>query len=122
VLVRALARLLDVEPRTSERAPALLTVSDDLVEKLLGGTALSRPRTSILRGRKLEVELPAGLPFARISAEVERQYLRTMFQRCDGDLDRMARELLGPKGSARKVHLRLNQLGLKLREMRMELP
>lgn len=30
----------------------------------------------------------------------------------------MAGELLGAQGSARKVHLRLNQLGLRLRELR----
>jgi hypothetical protein len=43
-----------------------------------------------------------------------------MFRRCHGDLERMARELLGPRASARQVHLRLNQLGLKLRELRAE--
>ena len=30
----------------------------------------------------------------------------------------MARELLGPEGNARQMHLRLNQLGLKLRDLR----
>ena len=124
LLVHALTRLLDVEPRASagERAPAVLAVADDLVEKLLGGAALPATRaTSELRGRRLEIELPAGPSFARISAEVERQYLRAVFRRCAGDLPRMARELLGPRGSARQVHLRLNQLGLKLRELRAEL-
>jgi hypothetical protein len=56
--------------------------------------------------------------FARLSAEVERQYLRAMFEACGGDLEKMARELLGPRGAARQVHLRLNQLGLKLRDLR----
>ena len=79
-------------------------------------------RPSEGRGRKLEIELPCEPSFARISAEVERQYLRTMFLRCRGDLERMARELLGAHGSARKLHLRLNQVGLKLRELRAELP
>ena len=123
-LVHALARLLDVEPGAHERAPALLAVSDDLVEKLIGGavrpTGTSPARE--LRGRKLEVDLPLGPSFAHISSEVERQYLRAMFRRCAGDLERMARELLGACGSARKVHLRLNQLGLKLRALRAELP
>jgi hypothetical protein len=32
----------------------------------------------------------------------------------------MAQELLGPRGSARQVHLRLNQLGLRLRDLRGE--
>jgi two-component system nitrogen regulation response regulator GlnG len=125
VLVHALTRLLDVEPpgQASPRAPALLAISDALVEKLLGGTVrLPAARSApALRGRKLEVELPTGPSFARISAEVERQYLTALFRHCGGDLERMARELLGPHGSGRKVHLRLNQLGLKLRELRAEL-
>jgi DNA-binding NtrC family response regulator len=123
VLVSALTRLLDVEAKAapSERAPAVLAVADDLVDRLLGRAALPGGRAAPeLRGRKLEVELPAGPSFARISAEVERQYLRAMFRRCGGDLGRMAHELLGPRGSARQVHLRLNQLGLRLREMRAE--
>jgi hypothetical protein len=53
-----------------------------------------------------------------VSADVERQYLRALFEACEGDLARMAQELLGPRGSARQVHLRLNQLGLKLRDLR----
>ena len=36
----------------------------------------------------------------------------------NGDLAKMARELLGDKGTARQVHMRLNQLGLRLRELR----
>jgi hypothetical protein len=115
--------LLDIEPRTGERTPALLAISDQLVETLVKGTvrAGAERATGDLRGRKLEVELPVAPSFARISGEVERQYLRAMFRRCHGDLERMARELLGPRGTARQVHLRLNQLGLKLRELRAEL-
>jgi hypothetical protein len=64
------------------------------------------------------VEIPSGSSFARISAEVERQYLRSLYHACGGDLGRMAKELLGSDGTARQVHLRLNQLGLKLRELR----
>jgi DNA-binding NtrC family response regulator len=122
-LVHALTRLLDApsRPGPSERVPALLVVADELVERLLGGVVRPAVRAvPELRGRKLEIELPAGSSFARISGEVERQYLRAMFRRCHGDLERMARELLGPRASARQVHLRLNQLGLKLRELRAE--
>jgi DNA-binding NtrC family response regulator len=123
VLVHALTRLLDVEPRSGERTPALLAVSDTLVETLVKGTARvpALHATNELRGRKIEIELPVAPSFARISGEVERQYLRAMFRRCRGDLERMAREILGSKGTARQVHLRLNQLGLKLRELRAEL-
>lgn len=123
LLVHALTRLLDVEtPSRGQRAPALLDLADDMVDTLLGGSRLLPARQPAEgRGRKMEIELPCAPSFARISAEVERQYLRAMFLRCRGDLERMARELLGSQGSARKLHLRLNQVGLKLRELRAEL-
>lgn len=125
LLVHALTRLLDgkAPQNGAERAPALLAIPDELVEKLVGGAApLAEPRAATFgRGRRLEIELPSRPSFARISAEVERQYLRATFLRCKGDLERMAKELLGSQGSARKVHLRLNQVGLKLRELRAEL-
>ena len=41
--------------------------------------------------------MQAAASFARVSADVERQYLRALFEACDGDLERMAHELLGPK-------------------------
>ena len=79
-------------------------------------SAAARPRAQAapLRNgaRRVEVAVAAAASFARLSADVERQYLRAVFDACDGDLERMARELLGPRGSARQVHLRLNQLGL----------
>ena len=68
--------------------------------------------------RRIEIELQPESSFARVSADVERQYLRALFDACGGDLGRMAHELLGPRGSARQVHLRLNQLGMRLRDMR----
>ena len=62
--------------------------------------------------------LKPGHSFAEISADVERQYLVALFHAFDGDLARMARELFGPGADRRKVHLRMNQLGLRLRELR----
>ena len=89
--------------------------------RLLGAVTGGRPQAAA-RGRagarRIEIELPAAGTFARVSAEVEKQYLRALFEACAGDLERMARELLGPRGTARQVHLRLNQLGLRLRELR----
>jgi DNA-binding NtrC family response regulator len=103
------------------RAPAILSVPDPLVGRLLGAVTGGRPKAAA-RGRagarRIEIELPASGTFARVSAEVEKQYLRALFEACAGDLERMARELLGPRGTARQVHLRLNQLGLRLRELR----
>jgi DNA-binding NtrC family response regulator len=135
-LVHALTQQLDapaVDASDGTRAPALLVIADAFVDRLLGlrgrpaaatSTAAApdapgAPSTPGARGRRtFEVSVPSASSFAQISAEVERQYLRALFAATGGDLDRMAKELLGPKGSARQVHLRLNQLGLRLRELR----
>jgi DNA-binding NtrC family response regulator len=123
-LVYALGLPLAAPEAETVRAPAVLTIADHLVDRLLGmplRTAGRLPRTPASeRGRRVEVDVPVGPSFARISADVERQYLRALFAANDGDLERMARELLGPRASARQMHLRLNQLGLKLRELRAE--
>jgi DNA-binding NtrC family response regulator len=104
------------------RAPAILDVGDPLITRLLGASPGGRARPSGVRGRtgarRVEVEVAPGGSFARVSADVERQYLRALFAACGGDLTRMAHELLGPRGSARQVNLRLNQLGLRLRDLR----
>jgi two-component system, NtrC family, nitrogen regulation response regulator GlnG len=128
VLVHALAAHLDVAQQDGDlaraRAPAILALSDALVDRLL---SMDRGRPTVRparlprggdRGRRVEVEVPASTTFASLSAEVERQYLCAVYHACAGDLARMATELLGPKGTARQVHLRLNQLGLKLRQLR----
>jgi DNA-binding NtrC family response regulator len=126
-LVFCLTRHLDAASGTgpTARAPAVLDVADPLLARLLGATGPRAPKTAappITDGRsgrrRVEVELAPAESFARLSAEVERQYLRALFEACGGDLEKMARELLGPRGSARQVHLRLNQLGLKLRDLR----
>jgi len=98
---------------------------DQLVDQLLGSEGAPRsrgdrrPASAVTElGRRIEVTVKAGHSFADISADVERQYLIALFQALDGDLDRMARELFGPGANRRKVHLRMNQLGLRLRELR----
>jgi DNA-binding NtrC family response regulator len=123
-LVYALGLLLGAPEGPVTRAPAILTIGDHLVDRLIGQPATDAPpaarqgRPAGDRGRAIEVEVPTGASFSRISADVERQYLRALFVATGGDLEKMAKELLGARGSARQVHLRLNQLGLRLRELR----
>ena len=121
-LVYALGLLMGAPEGPATRAPAILAIGDQLVDRLLDQSErrparLPRAATGE-RGRTLEIEVPSGPSFSRISADVERQYLRALFTATGGDLDKMAKELLGPRGSGRQVHLRLNQLGLRLRELR----
>jgi DNA-binding NtrC family response regulator len=142
-LVFALVQQMDSEAAVSqERAPAVLVIPESLTEQLLGNTGeppLVKPADplpgksasplpgkphgetlgAVIAGqRRIEVALKAGQSFSEISADVERQYLMILFDAHEGDLDRMAAELFGPGASRRKVHLRMNQLGLKLRELR----
>ena len=126
-LVFCLTRHLDTDlpAAPAVRAPAVLDIPDPLLSRLLGANAprLAQPAAPAIgestgAGRRLEIELAPAESFSRLSAAVERQYLRALFEACRGDLTKMARELLGPRGSPRQVHLRLNQLGLKLRDLR----
>jgi two-component system nitrogen regulation response regulator GlnG len=126
-LVHAISSHLDTaaDAAPAQRAPAILTIPDALVLRLLRGASErtsavrpARPPSAGDRGRRIEIELPRAASFARLSAEVERQYLRSLYVATHGDLAKMAHELLGDKGTARQVHLRLNQLGLRLRELR----
>jgi len=126
-LVHAIASHLDAttETTSAQRAPAILTISDALVLRLLRGASErasavrpARPPSAGDRGRRIEIELPRAASFARLSAEVERQYLRSLYAATNGDLPGWRTSCWGDKGTARQVHLRLNQLGLRLRELR----
>ncbi|HEY5958361.1 MAG TPA: sigma 54-interacting transcriptional regulator [Polyangiaceae bacterium] len=134
LLVFTLCQLLE-GPDTSNRAraPAVITISDDLVDGLLPTSesktrSLSTPqRAADVRQRIGErrdgvwVEIPEGLGFARTASQIEKQYLEQLYLRYRGDLAAMAQRLLGPQGQARQVHLRLNQLGLKIKALRQQL-
>ena len=123
-LVFALTQHLDVAARgATARAPAVLAIPEALVDRLLGAPRAPLKTARPARGnggRRVEVEVAPLATFAEISADVERQYLRAIFYACDGDLEKMSVELFGAGATARRVHLRLNQLGLKLRELRKE--
>jgi DNA-binding NtrC family response regulator len=98
-----------------------LTVSESLVDQLLDRAPvrpLAVPAAESAGERRIEVALKPGRTFAEISADVERQYLTALFHAHGGDLGKMAAELLGPGARGRKVHLRMNQLGLRLRNLR----
>ena len=129
-LVFSLVQHLDGEDSAAnddaraQRAPAVLAIPEALVDRLLGKAAPQRAAAPgpVISGssgdRRVEIALKPAATFAEISAEVERQYLMALFHAHGGDLSRMAAELFGPGASRRKVHLRMNQLGLRLRNLR----
>jgi DNA-binding NtrC family response regulator len=104
---------------------AMITVSESVIDSLLDNISSPPPSRPAVTGtpgeRRIEVAVRAGRTFAEISADVERQYLTALFHAHGGDLDRIAAELFGPGANRRKVHLRMNQLGLRVRGLRGEL-
>jgi len=128
-LVFALCQMLEESTNTAARlrAPAVLTISDSLVDQLLRGTARNTPSPGQSDLRRSEhpdlclVEIPKSRGFAQISMHVERQYLEQLYLLYQGNLEQLAKRLLGTKGTERKVHLRLNQLGLGIKSLRQKL-
>ena len=66
----------------------------------------------------MRLQLVPGESLNAVSCEVERQYLEQLYHRLAGDLSRMAEYLLEDANAGRKVQLRMNQLGIKLRELK----
>ena len=58
----------------------------------------------------------------KVAAECERQYFEALWIEHRGDFSKMAKLLLGDSEHARKVQLRFNQLGLKVRDLKSRLP
>ncbi len=57
----------------------------------------------------------------KVAQDVERQYFTRLYLQERGDFSAMAAILLGDREASRKVQLRFNQLGLKVRELKSQL-
>jgi DNA-binding NtrC family response regulator len=73
-------------------------------------------------GWKTELRVHAHPGLNKVAQDVERQYFVQLYLRERGDFAGMAQTLLGDPEGARKVQLRFNQLGLKVRELKARLP
>lgn len=98
-IVRELMRPMDISRDTPEDDAAPVRVLDD-------------------GGHRLSVTLRDGESLNAVSCAVERQYLELLFEKYEGDLARMAGVLLSDPTAGRKVQLRMNQLGIKLRSLK----
>ena len=109
-------------PDLAGEQPRIIPVGPKLVRDLLqAGDAIgtsSVSSSSEASGEDLfEVHLRHAASLRDVSRSVEIQYFETLYRRTDGDFAAMARRLLGdatPEAS-RKVRLRFNQLGLRVR-------
>ncbi|MCB9669988.1 MAG: sigma 54-interacting transcriptional regulator [Alphaproteobacteria bacterium] len=91
-------------------------VRDLLVANLPAGEEAPRTDGDVV------IHLEAQDTLNKVSVECERQYFTALYLRAQGDFGVMAERLLGDTQHARKVQLRFNQLGLKVRELRERLP
>ena len=73
-------------------------------------------------GWSIHVQLQPRETLNKVAQDCERQYFQALFLRHRGNFGAMAEVLLGDASHARKVQLRLNQLGLKVRELKELLP
>jgi two-component system nitrogen regulation response regulator GlnG len=100
--------------------PRVIPVGAKLVRDLIqAGDAMGGAAETPGAG-ELRVTLRPAANLRDVSRDVERQYMGDMYQRTGGDFDRMAELLLGEGGeNARRVRLRFNQLGLRVRKIRL---
>jgi hypothetical protein len=117
--------LADALRAPGEEAPRVVPVGAKLVRDLVqAGDAMGGPPAAELAAEELapdeiRVHLAPADGLRDVSRQVERQYMETLYRRTGGDFARMADILLGDptaRGS-RRVRLRFNQLGLRVRSL-----
>jgi DNA-binding NtrC family response regulator len=98
----------------------LIQVRPKLIRDLL---QVAAPATTADDGDGLTfvVNLSSEDSLNKVSVACERQYFTALYLRHRGDFGAMASVLLGGEEHARKVQLRFNQLGLKVRELKHRL-
>ncbi len=117
-LVFTFAELVQLEG--GER-PDLVQVRPKLLRDLLRTTSTAA-HDAPTDGWRLEVTVRPADTLNRVAADVERQYFTALYLGQGGDFAAMAKVLMGDEANARKVQLRFNQLGLKVRELKGRLP
>ena len=113
-LLFSLSEMLGVE--TSEGAN-IVQIRPRLIRDLLGD---AHSETSGFGGQ-FQISISPQESLNKVATFCERQYFEALYLREGGDFGKMATVLLGDQADARKVQLRLNQLGLKVRELKERL-
>ena len=122
-LVELVERAERIEPAGPDTGRSdVIPIPAKIVSDLLRPMAAPEPApdtTPLAVGpRQLLIDLQVAESLNAVSCNVERQYLEQLYDRCSGDLGRVGELLLGDAGSGRKVQLRMNQLGIKLRRLK----
>jgi len=128
-LVELVDHVEQVEPEAGDldARPDVIVIQPRTIRDLLRPFAEIEARTTSADndalsedgdGLRLRLRLGPAESLNAISCEVERQYLERLYHYFGGDLSRVAGFLLGDPDAGRKVQLRMNQLGIKLRELK----
>ncbi|MFY0541693.1 hypothetical protein [Nannocystis pusilla] len=102
--------------------PILPRTVSDLLRPMTAPTASEAPVEEVAADgaelARLAIVVRPGDSLNAVSCAVERQYLEHLYERCLGDLGKMGEILLNDAGAGRKIQLRMNQLGIKLRRLK----
>ncbi|MCB9525770.1 MAG: sigma-54-dependent Fis family transcriptional regulator [Myxococcales bacterium] len=116
-LVAAVEALSAGAPLRSNR----LQVDAGLIDELLAGAMVLPDPPEAEEGddpEAFKVRVEPQRTLNAVSTSVERQYFLALYRQVDGDFGAMAERLLGDRGRGRAIRLRLNQLGLKVRDLK----
>ena len=98
-----------------------LQIDPGLVNQLLAGgldSTLSDSGPTQEDPDLFQIRIAPAESLNAVSKAVECQYLAQLFDQANGNLEVMADRLLGDPERSRAIRLRLNQVGLRLRELR----
>ena len=98
----------------------VIQVRPKLVRDLLQ-RALAGPEEAPGDGLRLHIDIAVQETLNKVAQHCERQYFVALYLQERGDFAAMAQLLLGDAEHARKVQLRFNQLGLKVRDLKARL-
>ena len=97
--------------------PDVVQVAPKLLRELLRASATTEEADDEA-GWKTSVSVKPFDTLNRVATEVERQYFSELYIIHEGDFQGMASVLMGDPEMGRKVQLRFNQLGLKVRDLK----
>lgn len=100
--------------------PDVVQLRPKLLRDMLRSGGLEAPEAPP-DGWRMEVSVRPNEALNGVAVDVERQYFQALYLTHGGDFAQMAQVLLGDPEGARKVQLRFNQLGLKVRDLRARL-
>lgn len=115
-LALALAETVSAGSAASERAD-VVQVRSKIIRDQLRAVRTLEPGVEA-QGKRVEIRLNPQTGLNKVAQDVERQYFTELYLRHRGDFSALASVLLGDAEASRKVQLRFNQLGLKVRDLK----